>query len=264
MLKRIVGNWGSELDETAYACAIACLGVLESTGSIQHRTSSDRDALVAALATEFSQGERTPLWREAFNVRPALPLESWADTIHWDAPALAGAWQHHRSQIDHPRRGLRLAVSSNWLRQSSLFDADELWAWLSHPDVGLDALVLAPDSTTPRTPPWHWPLRVGVPAGPQSAMLLSALRGAQAQAGWVARLCQCFMLGQGRDACDLLIVGAADLDRLLAKSRTRLRASFAVCLDDPPSRPSLLDEAGTRFAERIEAAGVALVGAITP
>ena len=53
MLKNIVGDWGSELDDADYACALAALGVLEAKGTLQHPATSETATLVTALANEF-------------------------------------------------------------------------------------------------------------------------------------------------------------------------------------------------------------------
>mgnify|MGYP007125332507 CR=1 FL=1 len=61
MQKNIIGNWGADLSDGDYACALAALGVLESRGTEQHPASSDPHEIAAALAAEFEDGERTPV-----------------------------------------------------------------------------------------------------------------------------------------------------------------------------------------------------------
>ena len=143
MLKNIIGDWGSGLSDGDYACALAALGVLEATGSEQHRPGSDPAELVAALQEEFRLGERTVVWRKAQNVNKATTAASWRETEHADAAALAAAWRKYRSGIAHPRQLPRLALTADWRPRADLFDFEALCAWLKHRDVGLQALMLA-------------------------------------------------------------------------------------------------------------------------
>jgi hypothetical protein len=78
-------------------------------------------------------------------------------------------------------------------------------------------------------------VRVGVPAGAEHADILNALRAAQDQVSWSRRLSECYTVGDGRDACDLLILAPGALQRLLDRSPDCIRASFVACLDEPPS-----------------------------
>src|SRR5436190_5373509 len=123
MLKNILGDWGSTLSDSDYACALAALGVLEATGTEQHRPSSDPEILAHALDEEFKQGERTPVWRRTF-VGSLVTVDSWRKTIHTDAAALAAAWRLYRSRINHDRQLPRLALAFEWSRRSDLFDFD--------------------------------------------------------------------------------------------------------------------------------------------
>src|SRR2546427_6788673 len=102
MLKNIVGDWGSGLNDGDYACALAALGVLESSGTEQHRPSSDPAALAPMLEKEFALGERTPVWRQANNVNPGTTVASWCESVHTDAAALAAAWRLYRAATGHP------------------------------------------------------------------------------------------------------------------------------------------------------------------
>ena len=220
MLKNIIGSWGSELGDGDYACALAALGVLEATGVEQHHPSSDPAELVAALQEEFRLGERTVVWRNAQNVNQATTAASWSETAHTDAAALAAAWREYRSGIAHPRQMPRLALAADWRSRTDLFDFDALCAWLKHRDVGLQALILADGSPSAVGARWHWPLRVGVPAGKEGAGILATLRKAQQSETWVAELSQCFTVGDARDACDLLILTSAAASAILKQPRS--------------------------------------------
>jgi hypothetical protein len=72
MRKDILGDWGSHLDDADYACALAALGVLESSGTRRHRVAS-----ASALKIEFADGERTAIWRAAKNVNSQTTPATW-------------------------------------------------------------------------------------------------------------------------------------------------------------------------------------------
>ena len=263
MLKDIVGDWGSELDDADYARALTALGVLESTGAEQHAPTRDAAALAQLLEQEFHGGERTPIWRSAQNVNPSTTPASWRATVHRDAAVLAAAWQRYRGTVAHPRRAPRLAVALDWRSRHDLFDFDALRVWLEHPAVGLDAVVVADAGSGQGRVAWHWPLRVGVPAGQEHAKILAGLRAARDQTQWIGRLSECYPVGAGRDACDLLILTKAAAQRVLEQPRTRIRASFVVCLDEPRDDPAGLIGCSV-LRERLRAAGVALIGRLDP
>jgi hypothetical protein len=143
VLKNIVGDWGADLDDSDYGCALAALGVLESTALMEHRRSSHPAALRNALEREFAFGERTPVWRGAFGSDLITTNELWRQTEHKDAAALALAWREYRTVNYHERHRPRLAVVLKWHERSDLFDFNNLCAWLNLVDVSLDALVLA-------------------------------------------------------------------------------------------------------------------------
>ena len=257
MLKNIIGDWGSELGDGDYACALAALGVLEATGSEQHRPTSDLAELVALLQEEFGLGERTVVWREAKNVNPATTAASWRKTVHADAAALAAAWRRYRQGITHPRQLPRLAVTADWRGRADLFDFEALCAWLKHRDVGLQALILADRRPGAVGARWHWPLRVGVPAGKDSAAILATLRQAQQSEAWVAELSHCYTVGDARDACDLLILTSAEADRILKQPRARIRAGFVACIEESLPELGQLAERYAALRDRVGANGVA-------
>jgi hypothetical protein len=267
MLKNIVGDWGAGLNDSDYACALAALGVLESTGTKQHSSSSDPAELVPALEKEFVLGERTPVWRDAQRVNPSTTFSSWCESVHTDAAALASAWRlcwknisiRHPGQV-HPGQMPHLAVAIDWRARADLFDFDALCAWLKHPDVGLDALVLANLREGPARVAWHWPLQVGVPAGAEHAGILADLRAAQGQKSWSEHLSRCFTVGTARDACDLLVLTPAAAEQILGQPRTYLRATFIVCLDDPPPDLARVGDHYGVLLERFQAVGGAAIG----
>ena len=258
MLKNIVGDWGADLDDSEYACALAALGVLESTALMEHRRSSDPARLRNALEREFAFGERTPVWRGAFGPDLMTTKELWRTTEHEDAAALALAWRQYRNLYYHERYRPRLGVVLRWRERSDLFDFDGLCAWLDRVDVGIDALVLL-SGREAVSGAWHWPLRVAVPLGTHEG-ILAALRTAQDEHQWVARLSQLYSVGGGRDSCDLLILTKAATKEILAQTRTRIRARFVVCLDNTPPLHSEIPERYGELRDRLSAAGLAVVG----
>lgn len=178
MQKDIVGDWGSGLGDAEYGQALAALGALEATGTHQHRATADPQEILEALRQEFRDGDRTLVWREAQHVGKGTTLESWRETIHADAQALAAGWRLLRQSAAHPRQQPRLAVNAGWRRRPDLFDFNALIYWLQKEDTGCQALVLVPQDTPEgecRTL-WHWPLRLGVPAEADGPPLLDYLR----------------------------------------------------------------------------------------
>lgn len=263
MLKNIVGNWGSDLSDADYACALAALGTLEATGTARHSPTSDLATLAEALEKEFERGERTPAWRGAKNDGPACTPDDWHQTAHVDAAALAGAWRRYLGSIDHPRRAPRLALPLAWRARPDLFDFEALHGWLSHTDVALNGLVLVDGSDEPGRVAWHWPLRVGVPAGPAHAAILSGLRAAEGRKDWIRLLSERYAVGAGRDACDLLILAPGAARDLVVQPRLRMRASFVVCLDEQGLATADLDALST-LRHRLRAAGIAIIGDLDP
>lgn len=81
MEKDIIGHWGAELTDVEYGRALAALGAIEATGTEQRRASDDPQLLVTALRKEFEDGERTVVWRKAFNTKGTAPA-SWRQTVH--------------------------------------------------------------------------------------------------------------------------------------------------------------------------------------
>ena len=106
---------------------------------------------------------------------------------------------------------------------------------------------------------WHWPLKIGVPAGPQGEPLLAYLR--DIRNGWIEELGLLQPVGEARDACDLLILPSGMAAELAEQARLRLQASFIVCLDEPVPWSAAPDTPQARLRAKLGAAGVALVGA---
>jgi hypothetical protein len=259
--KTIIGDWGSELDDGGYACALAALGVLESRSAYRHRSSSDPLQLASALREEFAFGERTPVWRGAYYAGPHLfpTVAYWRETAHEDAAVLAEAWWRYRGTIQHERQTPRLGIPLSWRNHSALFDFDALYAWLTHEEVGLDSLVLADEPMDRFSGAWHWPLRVGVPLGTEE-WIHAALQTAQGQSHWVESLSRYYTVGESHDSCDLLILTKSAAEEILDRSRTRIRARFVVCLDKPQLFPSAIHESYSELSYRLHAAGLSLIG----
>ena len=258
MQKTIVGDWGSELNDGDYACALAALGVLQSTGTMQHYYSDD---LVSALQQEFVDGERTPLWRGAFGSDLDTTLESWRETPNIPAAELADAWRKYRKSIPagKERQQPRLAIELHWRKRTDLFDFNDLCAWLNHDDVGLETLVLAERGKDDLIARWHWPVQVGVPLGTDER-IFAALQAAQNDVSWVKSLSQFYAVGGSRDWCDLLLLTPDAADQILHQHRTHIRASFVACLWGPPGSCSDLPENYGALRNRLRAVGMAVVG----
>lgn len=257
MLRNIIGDWGAGLSDDDYARALAALGVLEATGARQHRASSDPAFLLAALRKELRNGEQTVVWRRAQNLGRATTMESWRATVHTDAGALAEAWRQYFSEFPHPRQRPRLAVTLAWRDRPDLFDFAALAAWLVR--SGVQALVQDDGGGSRARSQWHWPLQVGVPVGNEGAVVLAGLREAQRGRSWVGELARCFAVGDARDACDLLILTPGTMAQILAQARTRLRASFVVCLDVTATGSAQIAERAVALRDRLQSAGVAAI-----
>ncbi len=259
MNKNILGDWGAGLNDHDYGRALAALGVLEATGTAQHKASFKPEDILAVLNEEFKDSDRTAIWRGAYNVTGST-LKSWRETIHQDVQALAEGWELLLQRADHPRQRPRLAVEAGWRRRPDLFDLETLMSLLGADDTGLQALVVAPEELQPeecRTI-WHWPLKIGVPAGPQGEPLLVYLQNIRN--GWIETLGLLQIVGEARDACDLLILPPGRAAQLSEQPRLRLRASFIVCLDDPVGWSVSPDTYQARLREKMGAAGIALIG----
>jgi hypothetical protein len=259
MQKDIVGNWGSDLEETVYGQALAALGVLEATGTDQHQANADPKQILAALQIEFEHGDRTVLWRRAHNIDGATQ-KSWRETIHENARALAEGWRLLLQSIGHPRQGPRLAVKTGWLKRHDLFDFNALMGWLAAKETGCEALVLMPDNgwqAKYRTL-WHWPLSIGVPAVTDGEPLLDCLRNIRN--GWIENLGILQPVGEARDACDLLILPPGIAAYLAEQPRLYLQASFIACLDEPVTWSAAGETSQARLREKVGAAGIVSVG----
>lgn len=264
MEKNIIGSWGADLDDSDYPKAIAALGALEAQGTQKHTPSNDPEVLRDALREEFVGGEKTVVWRNAYNPSGGRPiLTRWQNPIHKDAQALSEAWRLYLdSTRHHPRLMPRLAVEAAWQKWPELVDLDNLFDVLSYSGVG--SLSLLPQDKYGRDlyPDWHWPVRVGVPAGPDGERLFEQFQAAsEGWSDWVAELAHVTRVGAVRDNCDLLILPPGWAEELAGRPNVRLRASFVVCLDNPLSwseaaRSAILDEA----RKKTGAAGIAIVG----
>lgn len=259
MRKNIVGDWGSALGDGDYACALAALGVLEASGTRQHGPTSDPDEVAKALEREFASGKKTPTWRCALRNAVSNPTGrlAWLDTVHTDAAALASGWLRYRSLVSHSREAPRLALPLVFRDLPDLFAFDDLYDWLTHPDTQVAAVVVN-DGAWQDPPAWHWPLRIGIPDGPQHSAIVAALDEAQQDHGWIESLTRWFTVGNARDVCDVLILTPDAIPGILQSKRSRLRASCVICLEGP-TRPSDTSGDSVALRERLYAAGVAAV-----
>ena len=105
MLKNIIGDWGSGLSDGDYACALAALGVLEATGTEQHRAQfrSRRTGGRAAGGIPHSASGRWSGARRRTSNK-ATTVASWRETVHADAAVLVEAWRKY-SERDCRIRG---------------------------------------------------------------------------------------------------------------------------------------------------------------
>lgn len=256
MNRNIIGDWGADLDDQDYSAALAALGVLEATGTIQHQASSDPLAIMAALREEFKDGDRTVVWRGALNITGVTP-EGWRNTIHRDAGALAEGWRLLLNSANHARKQPRLAVAAGWCCRPDLYDLEILSGWLGR--SGCQALVLLPEDVGECRSIWHWPLHVGVPAGTEGRKLLGALKSLHNR--WIENLALLRPLGEARDACDLLLLPTGMAAHLAEQPSLRLQASFIVCFDDPAGWNKAAESIQALLRAKMGAAGIALVGA---
>lgn len=263
MLRNIVGDWGSGLGDADYARALAALGVLESMADRPGQADPDPETIAGALDSEFGRGERTAIWRRARILDPSGTAASWRAPPYRDPAALAAGWRRYLDSIDHPRRAPRLAVPLRLSRRPDWCDFGALRAWLGCTETGIAGLVLADELGPAGRVHWHWPLRVGMPADTEHTEVLAGLQAACSQTAWTGLLSRCVPVGAGRDACDLLILAPSAATALLERPRLRLRAGFAVCLDDPDLPVEAL-ERYSLLRRRLGAAGLALVGALDP
>lgn len=259
--KNIVGSWGSNLSADDYACALAALGALEFRGTEQHPATANPNTLADALRKEFVSGERTVVWRAAQNVNRATTLSSWSDTIYTNPAALAAGWQRYRGGITHARSYPRLSVRLEWCNRPDLFNFQALCEWLIRPAVRLGALMFEPmPSEVRHRVGWHWPLRVGILAGPDQSKLVSAVDLARGQHPWIGDLSVLFTVGGARDNCDLLLLSSLDQPALRSEKRVHIRTSFVACLEDPPANLSAAIEQYDSVTPKSKAGGVAWVG----
>lgn len=158
MRQKILDGWGAELNDAAFACALAALGIL---------TTSARQARAAELTERLKSPDlaSTIAWAAGNNTlvqwkHPDSYPSFWKNLIP-DPNKLADAWLEFRlsrytgirlsltaSTIAHPPRG----VGSTGL--------PALLALLTHPETKIDALSVAWGAQ--RRAGWHWPLRLGL------------------------------------------------------------------------------------------------------
>ena len=259
MRKDIVGDWGSDLSDAEYGQALAALGALEATRSRQHKVTDDPQIILEALQREFEHGDRTVVWRGSHNLDGATP-ENWRDTVHENARVLGEGWRLLLESVDHPRRGPRLSVNAGWLQRFDLFDFNALMGWLATEKTGCQTLVLMPEDTREREcrTLWHWPLRIGVPAGGIGRPLLDYLR--TIHNGWIEHLGILQPVGEVRDSCDLLILPPGMAARLAEQPHLYLQASLIICIDDPMPWNAAIETSQARLRAKLGAAGIALVG----
>jgi hypothetical protein len=262
MIKNIVGNWGADLHQDDYACAIAALGVLEARGTEQYgRISNDPNKVLRGLLTEMEGGRRTPIWRGVWRASGYdIKARDWGSTIHANAPALAHAWRLLLKELENRRGAPTMAVLSPRPEHSVPLVLDDLAYWLTKPAVGLAALLLATeaDSVTPESPLLHWPVRVGVPLGSDADAVWDDLQ--RNSPDWIRELSHLYHVGEAREACDILLLPSGAAERLAGSSRLRLKATFIVCLDPPGEWKEAPSSASEKLRTQIGAAGVALIG----
>ncbi|MBN1566304.1 MAG: hypothetical protein JXA73_00545 [Acidobacteria bacterium] len=256
MNRNIVGTWGSQLGNIDYAKALAALGVLESTGTHQHRASSDPNEICSALKEEIENGERTPIWRHA-RLHGAGLRETWTDTVHMDAAALAQGWDLLIREASHPRELPRLAVEM--AKSPELYNLEELMDLLMNVDA--QALMLVPPRPAERKggiPPWHFPVRIGVPE--EAKPLHDALVQIMSYVGWAPQVSALLPIGKGHDSCDALIVPPGMAGRFTSGRLARMRARFVICLDNRESWSGSWSEIYLRLIRQFGCDGAAVVG----
>ncbi len=176
MDKKLLGDWGSTLDDRGYAEAVAGLGV--------------------HAARPMGIGNRIR-WRSRLLEAAGSP--DWRDVAGLDPVTATNLWR---------RRVLNLSVSSRILDWPSLEDPDGLLSTLAYADPR--SLIVEPsvvDDGAQRS--WRWPLRVGVLPGADLAGLehFFALNTAPG-------LFRVEALDGARETCDLLLLPRTFRDSL--------------------------------------------------
>jgi hypothetical protein len=139
MDKNILGDRGAELRPQMSTAGLWQPWVFWKPGAQRHPPSDDPREILEALVEELDDGERTVIWRGAFNVQGTSPA-SWLTPVYQNPAALAKAWELYIEKYsDQPRSRPRLAVEAAWRQRRDLFDLDALTGWLGKYEVGCQA-----------------------------------------------------------------------------------------------------------------------------
>jgi hypothetical protein len=172
-MRQRFADWGTELSEADFACALAALGTLRSDES--------------SLRDRFGDFSRPLAW-----MLPDPKLLPWPD-----AQTLVGAWQ---DLVNGGGLGqARLAV----LPRSVPQEIDFLWivTQLSRPEVGAASVYAGLYSQTAEVD-WNWPLTLGFLDDPASL----ALRWELNEQRWREELYTLRELDAAHPDCDLLVI----------------------------------------------------------
>lgn len=158
MREKILGDWGVELDDGRYACAVAALGVLSAKAQPAQQlvlTQRLRDADFSSTLSWAAGSGNLVAWAQ-----PNHRATFWANNLP-SPQSLADAWSQFRC-TRYP--GLRLTLAASTLKRP-LTDVERtgipaLLELLNHPDTRIDAVSVSWPSR--RRSGWNWPVRVGL------------------------------------------------------------------------------------------------------
>ncbi|WP_185975192.1 hypothetical protein [Mesorhizobium sp. WSM4310] len=250
MRRNFLGSWGAELDDSEYACALAALGILEARATQQYPHAGTPEDVADAILKETWRGTVTCGWRGAQHIGTD------PETIYSDANLLAEGWREVLMRAEH--RAMP-SISIDPLKFRDTSDADALMEALMSV-WGIQGLVLRSRTIGRERTTWHWPVSIGILGGP-SREPLSQLFEEEYDGDWLPRLGVEVRIGRAHDACDILLLTRDEVEELLKPPRPRVRASFIVVFDDPIAASKAAGSSYDALAQRVGAAGIALVGA---
>jgi hypothetical protein len=200
-------KWGLELDEGAFAQALAALGVHwwhVLNGEIWDIPYWSKERVLAGLRQAASSADDL---RGSLHQRFYINSFLESDTLP-PAGAFAAAWAEfvtpfkERSDLPYPTpdtRRVRLEINA--------IEEDAFWLveQLSHEKVGAASVYVLVHRPADDVS-WGWPLRVGfLPDRESQALRESLMRFVGSSAGWVVPLVEFVDLCEKHDECDVLI-----------------------------------------------------------
>src|SRR5437764_9778453 len=152
MNRRSFGTWGANLDDDAFAQALAALGVVRFSAPLRgDAIKPEVNAVLATDLVEFALDLNVD-WVIRWNRRPR-EVEAEPEK----AEVFQKAW---REGIQSRYRDLRLEINPSRDRRLSL-DRRWLVSQLSRPAVGASSVYVRQDEPS-RPISWNWPVRIGL------------------------------------------------------------------------------------------------------